>query len=96
VEAVPTGAGGFPEDAASGSTAAGDQGLAWSPVSMAGDCPDLRCREDDSQALNFQADDSLRSAVFPAARLAPVVRQALVAYWAAEEDPARTPAAFPW
>jgi hypothetical protein len=116
VEAAPIVAGDFPEDAGpvSGSTAAGDQGSAWSPVSMVadspdlrcrvdghrvwtvGDCQDLHCRVDDHRVSNFQGDDSLHSVVFPVARPAPVGRPALAAYRAAEEDPARTPAAFPW
>ena len=91
MEAVPTGVGGSPEDAgrASGSMAAGDQGLVWSPVLMAGDCRDLRCPEDDHQDSNFPAADSPHSAVFPA------VRPARVAYWAADWEPARTLSALP-
>ena len=63
---------------------------------MVGDCLDLCCRADDRQDLKFRAEDSLLSAVFPVARLDLAVRLAPVAYWVAEEDPAKTPAAFPW
>jgi hypothetical protein len=89
VEAVPIVAGGFPEDVGrvSGSTEAADQGLAWSPVSMVGDHLDFHCRADDHRALsyqdlNFQADDSRHSAVFPVAHQTPV--PAPVAYWVAD------------